>query len=110
MDRRTDVGAALAPPTPATGIAVPAGALLTLTGTATGDIPVRVTPRLVLQDATGLRTPCTGAPVPLDGTPHPLPACTPTGGLRLVAVSLPVAGEPTGADDSSRVPVNKLPI
>lgn len=86
----TDVGAALAPATPAAGIAVPAGAPLTVTGTATGDVPLAVTPRLLLQDATGLRSPCTGAPIPLDAAPHRLPPCAGTDGLRLVAVSLKV--------------------
>jgi hypothetical protein len=53
-------------------------------------MPLTATPRLVLQDATGLRTTCTSVPVPLDGRPHPLPACVPAAGLRLVAVSLPI--------------------
>ncbi|NJP93879.1 permease [Nonomuraea sp. FMUSA5-5] len=85
------VGARLAPPARAAGVPVPAGAALTLTGNATGPAPLTVTPRLLLQDASGLRTPCTGAPVPLDGRAHPLPDCATAGGLRLVAVSLPVA-------------------
>lgn len=85
------VGAVLAPPAPAAGVPVPAGAALSLAGKATGTTPLTVTPRLLLQDATGLRTPCTGAPVPLDGKPHPLPDCATAEGLRLVAVSLPFA-------------------
>ncbi|MCA2227028.1 FtsX-like permease family protein [Nonomuraea aurantiaca] len=95
--RWTDVGAALAPPTRATGVPVPKGAVLTLTGKATGTgkatdtTPLIVTPRLLLQDATGLRIPCDGAPVRLDGKAHPLPACATVEGLRLVAVSLPFA-------------------
>ncbi|WP_248959701.1 permease [Sphaerisporangium perillae] len=97
----TDVGAALAPPTRATGVAVPVGAALTLTGTATGASPLTVTPRLLLQDATGLRTPCTGAPVPLDGRAHPLPACATAEGLRLVAVSLPVTAGVTAPGNVS---------
>jgi hypothetical protein len=84
----TDIGAALAPATPAAGITVPAG--LTLTGTSAGAAGLAVTPRLLLQDATGLRSPCVGVPVPLDGTAHPLPPCASGGGLRLVAVSLKV--------------------
>ncbi|MBF8185641.1 permease [Nonomuraea sp. K274] len=95
----TDVGAALAPPTPATGVAVPVGAALTLTGTATGTTPLTVTPRLLLQDVTGLRTSCGGAPVLLDGKAHPLPACATAEGLRLVAVSLPVATDVTAPGD-----------
>ncbi|MDQ7904067.1 permease [Phytohabitans sp. ZYX-F-186] len=84
------VGAALAPPTPAGGLAVPAGAVLTISGTATGAAPVAVTPRLLMQDATGLRTACDGEPLPLDGTTHRLPDCAPVDGLRLVAVALPI--------------------
>ncbi|MFC4589983.1 permease [Sphaerisporangium corydalis] len=94
----TKVGAALAPPTRATGVAVPAGAALTLTGTASGATPLTVTPRLLLQDDTGLRTPCIGAPVLLDGKAHPLPACATADGLRLVAVSLPIAGHTTAPE------------
>lgn len=90
-----NVGAALAPRTRATGVAVPAGAALTLTGTATGGTPLTVTPRLLLQDVTGLRTLCTGPPVPLDGRAHRLPACATADGLRLVAVSLPFAADET---------------
>ncbi|MGA4991489.1 FtsX-like permease family protein [Nonomuraea bangladeshensis] len=92
-DGRTwsDVGALLAPQARAAGVQVPAGAALSLTGKATGPTPLTVTPRLLLQDATGLRTPCTGAPVPLDGTAHPLPDCATAEGLQLVAVSLPFA-------------------
>ncbi|MFC5833657.1 FtsX-like permease family protein [Nonomuraea insulae] len=82
-----EVGAALAPRTRAAGVPVP----LTLAGKATGTTPLTVTPRLLLQDAAGLRIPCNGAPVPLDGRAHPLPACATAEGLRLVAVSLPFA-------------------
>ncbi|MBP2707513.1 permease [Microbispora sp. RL4-1S] len=89
----TDLGASLAPSTGVTGVPVPAGAALTLTGTATGAIPLTVTPRLMFQDATGLRTSCAGTPVPLDGRAHPLPTCATAAGLRLVAVSLPFAAD-----------------
>ncbi|MEV0228377.1 FtsX-like permease family protein [Nonomuraea sp. NPDC050786] len=117
-----DVGAALAPPSPATGalapsarvagVPVPAGAALTLTGTVSGATPLTVTPRLLVQDASGLRTPCTGAPVPLDGKAHALPACATAEGLRLVAVSLPFAVDVTApgnvgfgySDASSELP------
>ncbi|MFC4110414.1 FtsX-like permease family protein [Micromonospora zhanjiangensis] len=85
-----EVTATLAPPTRVTGVPVPVDAVLTLTGTATGAFPLTVTPRLMLQDATGLRTFCAGAPLPLDGRPYPLPACATADGLRLVAVALPV--------------------
>ncbi|MDG6108740.1 permease [Dactylosporangium aurantiacum] len=84
------VGAALAPAAPAAGITVPAGAAITVSGTATGDGALAVTPRLLLQDGTGLRTPCAAPAVPLDAAPHRLPPCSAGGGLRLVAVSLKV--------------------
>ncbi|MEN3612020.1 FtsX-like permease family protein [Plantactinospora sp. ZYX-F-223] len=90
-----EVGAALAPPSRAVGVAVPAGTALALTGTATGSTPVVVTPRLVFQDATGLRTTCTGELVPLDGAVHRLPECVPADGLELVALSLPIAADPS---------------
>jgi hypothetical protein len=89
-----DVGAALVP-TPVTGVEVPSGAELSIAGTASGAVPVEVTPRLLLQDATGLRAPCAGPTVPLDGRAHRFPSCATTGGLRLVGVSLPVTMDPT---------------
>ncbi|WFF03670.1 FtsX-like permease family protein [Micromonospora sp. WMMD964] len=91
-----DVGAALAPRTRAIGLAVPTGAPLVLSGTAGGGSPLTVTPRLLLQDATGLRTSCTGPAVPLDGEEVRLPACATADGLRLVAVALPVTADPVG--------------
>jgi hypothetical protein len=102
----TDLGAALAPPARATGVAVPAGGTLTLTGTATGVTPLAVIPRLLLQDATGLRTLCTGAPIPLDGKEQHLPACATADGLQLVAVSLSVAGD-LAAPDSGDIDFNE---
>jgi hypothetical protein len=102
------VGAALAPPTRAIGVVVPAGAALTISGTATGATRLAVTPRLVLQDATGLRTPCVGAPVPLDGKEHQLPPCATVDGLKLVAVSLPIAADPTAPGSTG--PADTLPV
>ncbi|WP_433513312.1 FtsX-like permease family protein [Nonomuraea sp. CA-143628] len=67
------------------------GGSTTGAGKTTGATPLTVTPRLLLQDATGLRTSCDGAPIPLDGKAHPLSACATVEGLRLVAVSLPFA-------------------
>ncbi|MEW2427682.1 ABC transporter permease [Micromonospora sp. NPDC047644] len=91
-----DVGTALAPPTRVTGLAVPAGAPLVLSGTASGGTPLTVTPTLLLQDTTGLRTTCTGPAVPLDGREVRLPDCASADGLRLVAVALPIAADPVG--------------
>ncbi|MFY1620213.1 FtsX-like permease family protein [Micromonospora sp. WMMD736] len=87
------VGAALAPRTRVGGLDVPAGAPLVLSGTAAGETPLAVTPRLLLQDGTGLRTSCTGPAVPLDGREIRLPTCAPVDGLRLVAVALPVTAD-----------------
>jgi hypothetical protein len=95
------VGAALGPPAPVGGVGVPAGAALAIAGTATGPTPVRVTPRLLLQDATGLRTVCAGGPIVLDGRRHRLPDCAGAGGLRLVAVALPIAAADGPPDDDA---------
>ncbi|WP_250034064.1 FtsX-like permease family protein [Paractinoplanes maris] len=84
---------ALVPPAPVTGVALPEGNTPSLTGTATGDKPIAVTPHLLLQDDIGLRTTCDGDPVALDGRPHPLPGCVPIAGLRLIGVTLSVLGE-----------------
>jgi hypothetical protein len=82
----TRLGAGLSPGIRAVGVPVPAD--LTISGTATGGVPVLATPRLLLQAATGVRTPCAGPTVPLDGTPHPVPGCA---SGRLVAVFLSVS-------------------
>jgi hypothetical protein len=92
------VAAALIPPR-VRGIDVPAGADFTLTGTATGPTPVTVTPQLLLQDSTGLRTVCPAGSVPLDGQPHPLRACPAGTALQLIAVSLPVTTVPRESAD-----------
>ena len=92
----------LTPPAPVTGVALPRNAAPALTGTATGTQPVFVTPELLLQDASGLRTACTGDPAPLDGRPHPVTGCAPVDGLRLIGVALPVTGE-TGVQHVSAI-------
>ncbi|WP_030488591.1 hypothetical protein [Micromonospora chokoriensis] len=88
-----DIGTTLAPRTRVTGLAIPSGAPLVLRGTAGGGTPLTVTPRLLLQDGTGLRTSCTGPAVPLDGQEVRLPDCATADGLRLVAVVLPVTAD-----------------
>ncbi|BEL02981.1 hypothetical protein Q0Z83_011720 [Actinoplanes sichuanensis] len=75
------------------GIALPAGAALTVTGQATGPDPLSVTPQLVLEDSSGLRTACTAPAIRLDGRPHRLPDCVPIDGMRLIAVMLPVTAD-----------------
>jgi hypothetical protein len=83
------VTAPLAPAAPVSGPALPEGAVVKITGKAQrGDITV--TPRLLLQDAAGLRTACSGPVVPLDGRPHAVRGCAPVAGLRLVGVAMPV--------------------
>ncbi|MEU7610977.1 FtsX-like permease family protein [Micromonospora sp. NPDC049204] len=91
-----DVGTTLAPRTRVAGLPVPTGAPLVLSGTAAGDTPLTVTPRLLLQDATGLRTSCGGPALPLDGQELRLPNCATTDGLRLVAVALPITTDAVG--------------
>ncbi|GLY98744.1 ABC transporter permease [Actinoplanes sp. NBRC 103695] len=89
------VGASLAPRDRVDGVAVPAGAALTISGTATGDVPILVSPRLVLQDSTtGLRSTCIGDRVLLDGATHRLPDCATTAGQQLVAIALPITPDP----------------
>ncbi|MDG4830717.1 permease [Solwaraspora sp. WMMD1047] len=83
-----ELGPGLAPATPVAGIVVPAGAVPTIAGTSTSASPTVVTPRLLWQDGTGMRTACTGEAVPLDGATRPLTNCAPDDELRLVAVSL----------------------
>lgn len=92
------VGATLTPRDRVDGIAVPAGAALTISGTATGAVPIAVAPRLVLQDDTGLRSTCIGDRVLLDGATHRLPDCATTAGQRLVAVALPIAPSSAAAE------------
>ncbi|MGX6607335.1 FtsX-like permease family protein [Micromonosporaceae bacterium Da 78-11] len=93
------VGAALTPRTPVGGLTLPPGGVLTLRGTMDGG-PLVVTPELMLQDATGLRTSCTTEPVVLDGRAHRLNGCVPREGVRVVAVSLPFAWVSEVWDDS----------
>lgn len=86
-----DIAGPLAPPAPVSGPELPRGATPTVGGKARGSTIV-VTPRLLLQDATGLRTACSGPAIVLDGHPHPVPGCAPIAGLRLVALALPITG------------------
>lgn len=93
-----EVGSALAPSTPVTGVALGATSQLTITGTATGGSLLRAVPRLVLQDSEGLRSPCDAEPFALDGLSHPLRLCGPLAeGLRVIAVSLEVNLDPTAS-------------
>ncbi|SDC83236.1 FtsX-like permease family protein [Nocardioides lianchengensis] len=88
------VGAELAPGPPVEGVPVPEdGAGLELTGTALDG--ARVTPTVVLQDASGFRGSVSGVAVPMDGRPHPVEWRGPIGpDQRLVAVRLEVDGAP----------------
>lgn len=95
------VAAPLAPSSPVTGLPVPAGSpALTLTGTLAAG--TRVTPRLVLQDRSGLRTACAAEAVALDGRAHRLRLCRPLlPGLRLVGVDLRVESATVPAEEST---------
>ncbi|WP_433830654.1 FtsX-like permease family protein [Actinoplanes sp. CA-015351] len=86
-----DVGANLAAPAHADGL--PLTGTPTLTGTASSGAHLSVTPELLLEDATGLRTTCATAPVTLDARPHQLSACDPPSGVRVIAVAVPVTGD-----------------
>ncbi|HWS34517.1 MAG TPA: FtsX-like permease family protein [Actinoplanes sp.] len=76
---------------PAGGIEMTEGAVLRMTVSKYRG--VSITPHLILEDVTGLRTACVAAPVPLDGRTHRITGCIGTGGLRLVAVMLPVTAD-----------------
>ncbi|GMA84861.1 hypothetical protein GCM10025868_01110 [Angustibacter aerolatus] len=93
--RRQQVGAALAPPQPVVGLAVPdGGGGLRLTVSA-GRAAGTATTTLVLQGPSGLRTTAAAAPVAADGRPHALrldPAVG--GGQQLVAVSTVLRSDP----------------
>jgi hypothetical protein len=111
-----EVGAQLAPRDVVAGVPLRPGGgpAPTLTGRSPDGTQLRVVPRLVLQDATGLRTVCDAAPVALDGRPHALRLCGPAapgGERRLVAFSLGVAagagpGAPGVVPDGSRMIVD----
>ncbi|HST84382.1 MAG TPA: hypothetical protein VLL08_21775 [Kineosporiaceae bacterium] len=95
----SQVGAGLAPKTPAGGVPIPVGgdSALTITGTSTGASRLQAVPRLVLEDRSGLRTSCEATAVRLDGRSHPLHLCSPVReAWRVVAISLQVNFDPPG--------------
>ncbi|WP_430785305.1 FtsX-like permease family protein [Actinoplanes sp. G11-F43] len=76
---------------PVEGIPLAEGAALRITvSRAPG---VSVTPRLILEEATGLRTTCVASAVPLDGRTHTISGCVPAPGQQLVTVMLPVTAD-----------------
>ncbi|MDY7083799.1 MAG: ABC transporter permease [Actinomycetota bacterium] len=83
----------LQPPAPVAGVPLPRNASPTVSGTASGDKPVLVTPQLLLQDDSGLRTSCAADPILLDGRRHAVSGCATVDGLRLIGVALPITGE-----------------
>ncbi|MFG1603142.1 FtsX-like permease family protein [Actinoplanes sp. NPDC049265] len=97
----SQVGAGLTPKNRVEGLPVAPGTALTITGTATGDVPIAVSPRLVLQDATGLRGTCIGERVTLDGRIHRLPDCATATGQRLVAIALPISPDAAAPDTAT---------
>ncbi|GAA2512983.1 FtsX-like permease family protein [Winogradskya humida] len=90
----TQVTRGLAPDGPVQGVPLQAGSTFSVAATGAGDIPLTTTPALLLQDSSGLRTTCTTASVPLDGTRHPITGCVPVAGMQLIAVALPVETAP----------------
>ncbi|GAB2570098.1 hypothetical protein Aab01nite_06550 [Paractinoplanes abujensis] len=92
----------LRPTAPVAGPDLPRNTTVTVTGTATGGRPVLVTPQLLLQDESGLRTSCAGDPAVLDGRPHTVTGCAPVDGLRLIGVALPISG-PAGTQQVSAI-------
>ncbi|UUI64403.1 hypothetical protein [Cellulomonas wangsupingiae] len=90
--------AGLAPDAPASGIALPASAEgldVAVTGVVAGGRPVphlTVAPSVVVETAGGARQSVAGAPVPLDGAPHPQVLPLPSdAALQVVAIDLQVA-------------------
>jgi hypothetical protein len=94
----SDIGSDLAPGTEVLGVPLPAGGRgVELTGHAPAGVGVSVTPQVVVQDATGLRSTLGAATLPLDGRAHPLRwSAPPTPGQRLVAVHLTFSGDGSG--------------
>lgn len=88
------VARSLTPAAPVAGIALAKGTVPRVSGRVKGKVTASVTPWLLLEDETGLRTSCAGSSMPLDGRARPVPGCVTQPGLRLIAVALPVAGEP----------------
>ncbi len=95
----------LAPASPVRGVPLPADGTFSLAVTATGDIPLVATPALLLQDSAGLRTTCTGRPLPADGRRHAITGCLPVAGMQLIAVLVPVDPGPGyfSAGDTSEI-------
>lgn len=87
------VGAGLVLPQPVSAVSTSASPLR-LRGTSPAGAKLFVTPRLVLQDRWGLRTPCEQLSVPLDGRSHALQPCPSGSGQRLVAAALQIDVNP----------------
>ncbi|VTR77450.1 hypothetical protein [Cellulomonas hominis] len=101
--------AGLAPQTPADAVPVlrdAGGVPLEVTGSASGAVPLSVTPTVVLDDGHGARVAAAGDPVPLDGVTHPLHAVLPGGSdapgtVHVVAVLLRVTADVPPGDDGA---------
>ncbi|GAA4719195.1 hypothetical protein [Nocardioides conyzicola] len=103
------IGAHLLPDDPVRGVALPAGGTgVSVVGHAPRGVLVSVTPTVVVQDATGLRSPFEAEPVPLDGRSHPLRwSSEPGAGGEVVAVRLSLQDGGTAAtEDYSASPVS----
>jgi hypothetical protein len=99
------VGHDVAPTSVVPGLQLPPGGRgVELSGRAPASAPVTVTPIVVVQDATGVRSTLAASAVPLDGRSHPvLWSAPPAPGQRVVAVDLSLAGSGVGdpGDESS---------
>lgn len=99
-DGRTwgDVARRLVPPRVASAIPLAARGRVELTGRSPAGVPLSVVPTVVVEDATGFRSPLEGAPVDLDGSAHPMQwvGDAPAAGERVVAVQLELSGPGSG--------------
>ncbi len=105
----SDIGDRLMPADLVRGSPLPAGgAGVTVVGHAPPGVVVSVTPTMVVQDATGLRSTLEAAPVPVDGRSHPLSwSVTPGTGEEVVAVRLSFQDDGSNvAGDDSGSPVS----
>jgi hypothetical protein len=104
--------AGLAPEVPVEPVPVlldPGGVPLQVSGTATGDVPLTVTPTVVLDSGHGARVAAAGDAVPLDGAVHAVQAVLPGGApdeARVVAVLLRVSAEGQVDEDSAPAPAD----
>jgi hypothetical protein len=86
------VGNLLTPKSSVGGL--PLSDAMSIVGTAPAGVGVTVTPTLVVQGASGLRSTISADPIPLDGQSHRLRGVNGVEGARLVAARLTLNGDP----------------